>query len=747
MLQNPSFNKSQGGTKVILFLLLNSIIWSVLVYLHFTRSLSHESGAQVLGKVVHTSNVVLRKLSGRFIWEVIAIDSDVYYNDYILTQENSSAMIVLRTGSIIEIESNSLLQIQVHGQDLGLVFNSGILRATGASETDTTKIRLGDSIINIGDAEVTLQRINQQTNVYVESGSVRLNKAKPPPTEKVAAVSQNELGAPKDGQKKKSAKRQKDKPGQVEEDLSEDIIIAGEVLSIVEDKESGRVKKALHQIDILSIHPEPAGLFVLDSRKSKYDILFRWNALVDLDSYELYISSTKTFDKKAIYKTNGFQKKVALSAGTWYWQVTGQRDGQLTASVPHDFRIEGSVGLLLQSPAYNSISKLGEAIRFRWDLERSVPVRLLVAKDKEMRNIIINKLVSGRSFIVNDLDVGRYYWQIEVEYASEQAAYTAQLSKKDKKIIYAFNIVSTSKSKKEVQEEVQKEIPEEEKIIPEQVKLDKVPEKILVPFDKQPEEIIQEQAKIQTQLTIPGTPIPIEKLRSKRLDRIKEAEEEAKEAEEETKRAKEEARQAEKETKRAKEEAKRAKEKAKQAKEKAKQAEEEAKQAKEKAGQKTTERAKKTTERAKKKAEQAKKKAEQAKKKAEQAKKKAEQAKKKAKQAKKKALERKKFLAQAINPLSIGASMPVPLDKSNVVIDYPIAARRNAIQGNIMLELVISKTGKVLNAKIIGRKLGFGLDRAAVKAYKRKRYKPSYDKLNNPIMSKTYQLVQFRLSE
>jgi len=63
---------------------------------------------------------------------------------------------------------------------------------------------------------------------------------------------------------------------------------------------------------------------------------------------------------------------------------------------------------------------------------------------------------------------------------------------------------------------------------------------------------------------------------------------------------------------------------------------------------------------------------------------------------------------------------------------YPRRARREQIEGTVKLRVTIGKDGKVLRVTVIKR-LGYGLDEAAVRAIRKARFRPAYGSDGRPM--------------
>jgi protein TonB len=93
-------------------------------------------------------------------------------------------------------------------------------------------------------------------------------------------------------------------------------------------------------------------------------------------------------------------------------------------------------------------------------------------------------------------------------------------------------------------------------------------------------------------------------------------------------------------------------------------------------------------------------------------------------------------------------NMKPPVDLTPELIpQYTPAARNAGIEGSVTLEIIIAEDGKILRVKAVGKKLGLGLDEAAVATYKKKRFQPAVSNITGkPQLSKYYERVKFVLN-
>ena len=82
-------------------------------------------------------------------------------------------------------------------------------------------------------------------------------------------------------------------------------------------------------------------------------------------------------------------------------------------------------------------------------------------------------------------------------------------------------------------------------------------------------------------------------------------------------------------------------------------------------------------------------------------------------------------IASATDAMISGATEPIDLTPQ-IKPEYTDEARMEGISGTLTLEVIISETGEVLQAKSVGKKLGFGLEQIAIQTYKKKKFSPSF---------------------
>lgn len=100
-------------------------------------------------------------------------------------------------------------------------------------------------------------------------------------------------------------------------------------------------------------------------------------------------------------------------------------------------------------------------------------------------------------------------------------------------------------------------------------------------------------------------------------------------------------------------------------------------------------------------------------------------------------------ISAAVNSAVAGGNGGVDLSPE-VRPPYTSEARSAGIEGTVTLEIVIDETGKVLRARAVGKRLGMGLDEAAMRTYRAKKFS-SYMVQGKAVPIKSYIRVRFAL--
>ena len=366
---------SKKDKTIIFGLLFIMLIFGLLTYRHFNQRVERISASKALGIVRYKYNSVKRKYADRFIWEDIKSYNSVYLKDSILAGEDSEALIRLNSGVEIEIDANSLIEIDIIGDSVGLSLKKGIIRAKG-TQNDSTLIKTSSGLIaDIKGSDVIInQGKGEKTGVYVKSGNIEI----------------------------------KDNKG------SYDVIGPDRMLELTSDG-----KWQLEEVHINTLTPEEGAIVVTKARSKQ--ILFAWRSQLDLRAYRLYLSQDPSFENKKVIRTRNNKYSINLNKGAWYWQVFSEHNGKKASSAISSFGIQEYKTVKIVAPKNKSIvvSKPSESIVFRWKLpEGKSTVKFYLATDKRFNNIVRSDVVASSFYAVKGLRRGKYYWKVEPEFSN-----------------------------------------------------------------------------------------------------------------------------------------------------------------------------------------------------------------------------------------------------------------------------------------------------------------------------------------
>ena len=95
-------------------------------------------------------------------------------------------------------------------------------------------------------------------------------------------------------------------------------------------------------------------------------------------------------------------------------------------------------------------------------------------------------------------------------------------------------------------------------------------------------------------------------------------------------------------------------------------------------------------------------------------------------------------------PLASVSRMPEALGDYDLSKDYPDVAKRNGIQGEVAVRLLVGADGRVAETKL-SRGLGGGLSEKAIELGRRIRFKPALDETGAPVATWITWTFNFRL--
>ena len=98
----------------------------------------------------------------------------------------------------------------------------------------------------------------------------------------------------------------------------------------------------------------------------------------------------------------------------------------------------------------------------------------------------------------------------------------------------------------------------------------------------------------------------------------------------------------------------------------------------------------------------------------------------------------------AEKPYRIGGDVSSPRIISSVAPEYTQEARDAQRQGDVLIQLVVTRDGVASDVQALGQKIGFGLDEKAVECVRQWRFEPG-KKGDQPVAVIVQTIIRFRL--
>ncbi len=358
-------------------LLTNSLIAlsaAVLVYCSYylykeLTSRVEKTGGEVIGSIVFKKKNASRRYTDSVIWEEIAQESDIYNYDAIRTMEYSSAVLTLKDGTKIELDQNTMLVVIMNDKVVNINFDQGGVTAQNASGSQSS------ITLNSKDASISLDKGNISVNSDESGMNIHLNS-----------------GAAK-------------------------VSAGGKELAISSD-ESATLKNGVAESGKETYIPEFPGRnsYLVAFGKTR-PVNFAWRSAT-AGEVTVEISLNNKF--QTIYKSFKTKKNeyaLELPAGDYYWRVT---KGKLM-SYPVKFTILSDGKPELTSPYSNqkiTLTEGSEIVTFRWEKSRyAVNYEITAARDKNMKDIVLNLTSRINTISTDRFEPGTYYWSVKSIYS------------------------------------------------------------------------------------------------------------------------------------------------------------------------------------------------------------------------------------------------------------------------------------------------------------------------------------------
>lgn len=344
-------------------------------------SSTHGTDQVPIAQLQDLTNEVQRKPLTRVIWETISRDEELFAGEAVRTSSSSEAKILfIKTGTVIELEPDSLVVLEESDKGLALDFLKGNLfvKNAGTSGGDQSlTLKSGNSEINLQRADVSLSKTaGDQVDIQVYGGQAQIKQG-----DKTLTLDQDQAGT----------------------------------------LNKGNMEVAKNQLQITS--PQAGDPVYIDARKRE-KITFQW-AKISAD-YQVFVErggSRSHLVRNRSESTLGNVGSVQISSkvGKFFWRLVAepQKPGlpTLQSSIipfsvlpkrpPVQLEPLTQAQLVLESPQ--------EPVRFKWANPAKLEKLMIeIARDPLLREPVakepLDDKLGFRDFQLSNS--GSYFWRL-----------------------------------------------------------------------------------------------------------------------------------------------------------------------------------------------------------------------------------------------------------------------------------------------------------------------------------------------
>lgn len=427
MKKNKSI-KFKTDDKIVVFICTLGIIISLVCYFADVYHVNIRKDDEPIAFLTSKIKSVQRRFKDRLVWDILRPDSPLYAGDFVKTSTFSEAVITFKSGTIINMSQDSLVEILPETENMHLKISSGNVAVTAKQKTTITA---GSEILELEEGAVVAMNVTPVLELE-DNYSISLanedffdedssTKSKKDVLTNVSAGDSAAKSSNRNSAKKISVSVKEGNIRQTKSDGSVVKINAGSQIVVGSD---GKISidpavivhspKPLQQV--LHKPGENAQvLFELDEVNYTKDI----KTLIEL-SYDKEFEYI--FDSKEIQ--NQKNTSFLIPNRTLYWRSYPVLDGEplgLKNEVSGVIKVNAVVPIKKLEPFEGvtySYKNAQNSIRFSWTGDDLAEAYLLtIADNPGLKNPIIQKQIVGTYASLGGFENGRWYWQIDPIYS------------------------------------------------------------------------------------------------------------------------------------------------------------------------------------------------------------------------------------------------------------------------------------------------------------------------------------------
>jgi hypothetical protein len=349
---------SRRDKLVTVILILVILLLAYVMQCHWRNRFGSRGEAKPVGEVEYKYHQVQRKFSDRMLWEDVESKSQIYAYDWVMTKDKSDARITLNNGMKVDMDPESMVEIDETRDGVGLTLRDGTIRAD-TRQSKTGSITAADGTkIDLAGADAQISTDGKNLSIDVKEGNATL--------------------------------KNRDK---------ESKIGAGEI---------GNMTNGGFNKEKTSIALKSPGQGAVQANAS-LPVNFSFEAPAGAESCKISLTGNRT---KRIISVQGKSHSERLGDGSYQWRVTCKLKGQNISSATGAFRVRPQANFTLISPAPGQTiyANQTESMTLRWRSTGAVKAEL--SQNSDFSNPIKTTETNGQSLAAPNLKPGKYYWRV-----------------------------------------------------------------------------------------------------------------------------------------------------------------------------------------------------------------------------------------------------------------------------------------------------------------------------------------------
>ncbi len=420
---------------------------------------------ELIGKVVIKENRAERKFHKQSTWENISSSYPLYNKDTLLTGENSSALILLNDGTQIDLNSKTMVILDLKNEDKGVVLKKGGLNIElddNRKIKNNLKISSGSSEIEVSEGKLVLEKAEEKSNQNKDD-TLDEDEEVPSSEENTYSKDNNDLALTKSKATSKKKEEYTTRKSDGDDELKINVIRGNTTVSKSKGKkielrqnQSLKINKKQNTIVDVPVIPEaPQNSYRRFIHHKGEEIAFVWKvSQSDIKVTQIELSKDEYFRNKKIEKkikenlSNSNSTKLRLSAGTYYWRLKykNKTEKSFNYSASNKLYILEApytlIGHVTQSNLTETTSTNGEKkkiINFSWgEVPVATSYNIEISKDKDFKTKFYSRDLKG-TYMSLGLPAGKYYWRYKVSAGKNSTPLISPINQLDVKKIEQEN--------------------------------------------------------------------------------------------------------------------------------------------------------------------------------------------------------------------------------------------------------------------------------------------------------------------